>query len=269
MFYGPQLLICMPRWSIVHALLQHTHTSDENLNTPWSCHSGAFPAHFSVREGTGKGGRWGKGKQEADGDWEGLSDIENTCHRGGLPILHSVVKNPPVMQENSAPWYVAAGVGGVCGGERIHVCIWLSPFPFSWNCHRIANWLYVRAWSLNCVWLLATPQAPLSVGFSRQEYWSGLPCPPPGDLPDPEIKPRFPTLQADSLSYEPPGKPKNTGVGSLSLLQGIFPTQESNQGLSCIAGGFFTNWATREAPNWLCPSKKIKLKKIKSTRHKY
>ena len=44
-------------------------------------------------------------------------------------------------------------------------------------------------------------------GFSRQEYWSGLPCPPPGDLPNPGTEPRFPALQADSLSSEPPGKP--------------------------------------------------------------
>ena len=51
-------------------------------------------------------------------------------------------------------------------------------------------------------------------------------------------------LQADSLLTEPAGKPKNTGVGSLSLLQGIFPTQELNQ-VSCIA--IFTSWATREA----------------------
>ena len=68
-------------------------------------------------------------------------------------------------------------------------------------------------------------------GFSRPEYWSGLPCPPPGNLPNPGIEPRSPTLQADSLPSEPSGKPKNTGVGSLSLLQGIFLTQESNQGL--------------------------------------
>jgi len=67
-------------------------------------------------------------------------------------------------------------------------------------------------------------------GFSRQEYWSGLPCCPPGDLPNPGIKPRSSTFQADSLPTEPPGKPKNTGVGGLSLLQGIFSTQDSNQG---------------------------------------
>ena len=55
--------------------------------------------------------------------------------------------------------------------------------------------------------------------------------PPPGDLPNPGIKPRSPALQADSLPSKPPGKPKNTGVGSLSLLQGNFPTQESTWGL--------------------------------------
>ena len=50
-------------------------------------------------------------------------------------------------------------------------------------------------------------------------------------LPNPGIELRSPSLQADSLSAEPQGKPKNTGVGSLSLLQGAFPTQESNQGI--------------------------------------
>ena len=68
-------------------------------------------------------------------------------------------------------------------------------------------------------------------GFSRQEYWSGLPCPPSGDLPNPGIEPRSPTLQTNSLLSEPPGKPKNTGLGSSSLFQRIFPTQESNPGL--------------------------------------
>ena len=66
--------------------------------------------------------------------------------------------------------------------------------------------------SLSHVQLFATPwtvayQDPPSLGFSRQEYWSGLPFPSPGDIPDPAIKPRAPTPQADSLSAEPPGKP--------------------------------------------------------------
>ena len=50
-------------------------------------------------------------------------------------------------------------------------------------------------------------QAPLSMGFSRQDYWSGLPFPSPGNLPDPGIKPRSLALQADSLPSEPLGKP--------------------------------------------------------------
>ena len=68
-------------------------------------------------------------------------------------------------------------------------------------------------------------------GFARQEYWSGLPCPPPDDLPNQGIKSRSSTLQADSLPSKPPGKPMNTGVGSLCLLHGIFLTQELNWGL--------------------------------------
>ena len=54
-------------------------------------------------------------------------------------------------------------------------------------------------------------QAPLSMGFSRQEYWSGVPCPPPGDLPDPGLNPGLFHLlhwQADSLPLASPGKPK-------------------------------------------------------------
>ena len=69
------------------------------------------------------------------------------------------------------------------------------------------------------------------MGFSRQEHWSGLPGPLAGDLPNPGIKRRSPTWQADSLLSEPPGKPKDTWMGSLSLLQGIFLTQELNLGL--------------------------------------
>ena len=67
--------------------------------------------------------------------------------------------------------------------------------------------------------------------FSRPEYWNGYPFPSPKDLPNPGIKPRSPALQADSLPAEPQEKPKNTEVGSLSLLQQIFLAQESNQGL--------------------------------------
>ena len=53
------------------------------------------------------------------------------------------------------------------------------------------------------------------MGFPGQEYWSGLPFPPSGDLPDPRIEPTFPALQVDSLSSEPPGKP-------LQIERGLF-----------------------------------------------
>ena len=61
--------------------------------------------------------------------------------------------------------------------------------------------LFVTPWTVAC-------QAPLSMGFSKQEYWSELPFPFPGDLPDPGIEPASPALQVDSLPSGPPGKPK-------------------------------------------------------------
>ena len=66
--------------------------------------------------------------------------------------------------------------------------------------------------SLSLVWLFATPwtvayQAPPSMGFFRQEYWSGLPFPSPVDLPNPGIEPGSPALKADALPSKPPGKP--------------------------------------------------------------
>ena len=70
----------------------------------------------------------------------------------------------------------------------------------------------VKVKSLSRVRLVTTPwtvafQAPLSMGFSRQEYWSGLPFPLPGELPDPGIEPGSPALEANALTSEPPGKP--------------------------------------------------------------
>ena len=81
-------------------------------------------------------------------------------------------------------------------------------------------WIWYEVKSLSRVRLFATPwavahQAPPSVGFTRQEYWSGLPFPSPGDLPNPRIEPRSPTLQADALTSEPPGKPRPALIHAL------------------------------------------------------
>ena len=90
--------------------------------------------------------------------------------------------------------------------------------------------------SLSHVRLFVTPwtvayQAPPSMGFSKQEYWSGLPFPYPEDLPDPEIAPGSPRLQADALTSEPPqpwdSPGKNTGLVCHFLLQCIKVKSES------------------------------------------
>ena len=83
--------------------------------------------------------------------------------------------------------------------------------------------------SLSRVRLFVTPwtvayQAPPSMGFSRQEYWSGVPFPSPGDLPDPGIEPGSPAFQAGALTSEPPGKPEKyvKSIYNLTYLSVIF-----------------------------------------------
>ena len=81
----------------------------------------------------------------------------------------------------------------------------------------------------------------------------------------PKDKPRCPALQGDYSLSEPPRKPKNTRVGSLSLLKGS--SQPRNRtGVSCIAGGFVTSWATREAPKWTYVLLVKLFKKIRDTK---
>ena len=108
----------------------------------------------------------------------------------------------------------------------------------------------------SCVQLFAMPwtaarQAPLSVGFSRQEYWSGLPWPPPGDLPSPGIKPGSPALQADSLPSEPLGKPvvglKEIAKG-LSVFWILLPRPGIGVGALAVKVESPNHWTTREVP---------------------
>ena len=107
--------------------------------------------------------------------------------------------------------------------------------------------------SLSRVRLFATPwtvayEAPPSRGFSRQEYWSGSPFPSPGDLPDPGIKPSSPTLEADALTSEPPGKPKTiyqdkdndyiyTQNDSISMGEGV--SQKENEDYCVVMDMFY------------------------------
>ena len=70
---------------------------------------------------------------------------------------------------------------------------------WKWS-HSVLYWLFATPWTV-------AYQAPPSMEFSRQEYWSGLPFPSPGDLPNSGIEPGSPAFQADTLTSEPPGKP--------------------------------------------------------------
>ena len=126
-------------------------------------------------------------------------------------------------------------------GLQNHCRWWLQP----WNWKTLAPWKKSYDHSeevklLSCVRLFATRwtvahQAPLSMGFSGQEHWSGLPFPSPGDLPDPGIKPRSPALQADTLTSKPPGKPLD-----MTTLDSILKSRDyfTNKGASSQSYGF-------------------------------
>ena len=84
----------------------------------------------------------------------------------------------------------------------------LPPWPLRETCVCVCAQLLNHVQLFVILWTGAH-QAPLSRGFSRQEYWSGLPCPSPGNLPNPGITPGSPAWQEDSLPSQPPGKPGN------------------------------------------------------------
>ena len=75
------------------------------------------------------------------------------------------------------------------------------------------------------LWIVIAHQTPLSMGFSKQEYWSGMPCSPPGDLSNPVIEPGSPALQADSLPSEPPVICSNVCIFNPNLL--VYPSSPS------------------------------------------
>ena len=102
-------------------------------------------------------------------------------------------------------WATFAFIVCVC----VCICIYISIYIYIYISAHIYLHTHRHAHMLGHIWFFVTPwtvacKAPLSIGFSRQEFWSGLPCPPPRDLPNPGIEPGSP---ADSLPAEPPGKP--------------------------------------------------------------
>ena len=110
----------------------------------------------------------------------------------------------------------------------------------------------VKAKSLSGVGLFATPwtvahQAPPSMGFSRQEYWSGVPLLSPGDLPNPGIEPRSPALQADTLTSEPPGKPLDTVEESVNRERESHSSTKKQKDRKSRSGGvdIICNWIFR------------------------
>ena len=85
-------------------------------------------------------------------------------------------------------------------------------------------------------------------GLSRKEYWSGLPCPPPGDLPNPRIPPRYPSLQPDFLTcLSHQGSPRILEWGAYPFSRASSRPRNRTR-VSCLVGRFFPRWVTREAP---------------------
>ena len=84
----------------------------------------------------------------------------------------------------------------------------------------------------------ATQQAPLSMEFSRQEYWGGLSFPSPGDLPNPGTEPRSPTFQTDSLPSEPPGTQSLSDqiLTLISFIRASMMAQMVKKKYACIGG---------------------------------
>ena len=100
-------------------------------------------------------------------------------------------------------------------------------------------------------------QAPLSMGFSRQEYWSGLPCPSPGDLPTPGTEPRFLALQVDSLPSEPLGKPYKCRQQTKIVISSIYdfvPNKNHRYFHNHLVGGYILKWSLYSS---LCQQRSI------------
>ena len=155
--------------------------------------------------------------------------------------------------------------------------MWLSFFPCPpYGRMNIEVWvcgyeLVAQSCPTLCDPMDCNPPAPLSMAFSRQELWSGLPCSSPGDLPDPGIEPSSLASQADSLPSELPGKPKEPECpilmyhiqmkgqrNALCQVWGPGPGDTGGRAMawdSCTAGGPAASWWAVSCPLGLCISK--------------
>ena len=179
-----------------------------------------------------------------------------------------MVKNLPLRQETQVQSLGQKDLREKDMATHSSILAWSIPRPgyspwgrkesdmTEWLSHTaIVTLLYIvlyYVWSFNHVWLFETPwtvahQAPLSMRILQVRILEWVAMPSSRGFSHTEIEPRSPTLQVDSLPSKPPGKPKNNGVGSLSLLQGISLTQGSTR-VSCIEGGVFASWIIRETP---------------------
>ena len=109
----------------------------------------------------------------------------------GIDVVISGPQNLYWLNAKSLIFHIVQGTNRTDETIILHACL-LSRFS--------------HVWFFSTQWTVAH-KAPLSMEFSRQEYWNGLPCPPPGDLPYQGVEPRSPSLQADCLPAELPGKP--------------------------------------------------------------
>ena len=138
---------------------------------------------------------------------QSLVQEDPICHGATKPVHHNYWNQSSRAHQLQllSPWAIT--LKSAC--PRVCALQWEK--PLQWEAHVPQPKVKVK--SLSRVRLFATPwtvayKAPPSMGFSRQEYyWSGLPFPSPGDLPNPRIEPGSPTLQADALLSELPGKP--------------------------------------------------------------
>ena len=161
-------------------------------------------------------------------EWLFLEGWGQTLNAWASEYPQQLVGERPDEPSPSAEWGVANGPElepkWPRGPKRDYCQLWFSNVLWNVRCEvnirralgaphcRFPGFLWSEVKSFSSVWPFTSPwtvahKAPPSMEFSRQEYWSGLPFPSPGDLPNPGIEPRSPALQADALTSEPPGKP--------------------------------------------------------------